>query len=662
MTGALLATAAGVLFFFLQRDTGSLVRLSYDFPFALKSPTKPEEVVVVYLDEESHRDLQQPFTAVWDRSLHARLVDVLREEKARVVAFDILFVDPNTNAPDADERFVAAVRAHEKVVSAVNHLSGAALEGVKSETLEVPFEALLKASAGLGNVSLQQQPDFGIRKHTGFLFGVGGLDEVPTLAWAAARLAGSPHAQPGAERSRPRWMNYYAPPRGLNSIGFSKVLQPHGFPPGMFRDKIVFVGSKISAGFTGDSKDEFATPYTRWGMGFAPGVEIHATQCLNWMRGDWLTRFPAWIELAVLLSFGAGFGYGATLLRPFTAALLTLVSALAIGSLACAAAWFANVWWAWLVLVAVQMPVGLLWSWLHSSLHWYAERRVLMESLSLYISPSRTKELLKHPELMKPGAKLQEVSILFTDISNYSLISEHTVLADLDKMLNSYFEKALAAVHETDGTVIKLIGDAIFAVWNTPEKQNNKEERACRTAIRLHEQLVLYEADNQNSPLKTRAGLHTGEALVGNFGSTKRFDYTVMGGAVNLASRLEGLNKHLGTSILASREFQKPIEDRFTMRPVGTFKVKGIGRSVQVCEIIGELNMMEATQPWRDTFAAALRKFKRREFDGAAMGFQETLRLKPEDGPSKFYLKEIKNLLTDSPDENWTGEVSMGEK
>ena len=636
--------------------------MSYDFPFALRSPIKADEVVVTYLDEESHKDLEQPFSAVWDRSLHAKLLDVLLAEQSKLVAFNILFVDSNTNAMAADASLVAAVKAHGKVVSAMNLLRFKAHEGTLSERLEVPFEDLLKASAGLRKTGLPIDPDFGIRMHAPILFNVGGLEEVDSLAWAAARLGGSPFVQPRAAREGARWINYYTPPGGLKSISFSKVLQRQGFESGMFRDKIVFVGSKLSAHFSGQGKDEFATAYTRWGMGFSPGVEIHATQCLNLLRGEWLTRFPKWIELELVILFGAGFGYGATLLRPLSAAALALVAGLGIICVACASVWFAQVWWSWLVLVAVQIPVGLLWSWLHSSFHWYGERRVLMESLSLHISPSRTKELLKNPELMKPGAKLEQLSILFTDISNYSLISELTVLQDLDKMLNSYFEKALEAVHETDGTVIKLIGDAIFAVWNTPELQHNKEERACRTAIRLHEQLVFYEADNQNSPLKTRAGLHTGEALVSNFGSTKRFDYTVMGAAVNLASRLEGLNKHLGTSILASREFQKPIEDKFTTRSVGTFKVKGIGRSVQVCEILGELNIMHTTQPCRDSFAAALRKFKRDEFEESSRGFEETLKIKPDDGPSKFYMKEIKALLATPPDENWTGDVNIGEK
>ena len=329
---------------------------------------------------------------------------------------------------------------------------------------------------------------------------------------------------------------------------------------------------------------------------------------------------------------------------------------------ACLLVWWTRNWFAWLIVVEVQIPVALLSSWLNQSLQWFVERKLLVESLSLHVPPSRVNELLKQPELLKPGAKLQRVSVLFTDISNYSLISESTVLKDLEKMLNQYFEAALGAVHETEGTVIKLIGDAIFAVWNAPEAQADHQERACRTALRLREQLILHDAQNENAPLRTRAGLHTGEALVGNFGSSKRFDYTVMGDAVNLAARLEGLNKHLGTLILATREFQMAIEAKFVTRPVGVFRFKGIARGVQVYEVVGTLDCLDSTKVWRDSFADGLHKFKRREFEMAGAAFEETLRLCPKDGPSQFYLKQIKRFHEKPPDENWTGEVSLDEK
>ena len=181
----------------------------------------------------------------------------------------------------------------------------------------------------------------------------------------------------------------------------------------------------------------------------------------------------------------------------------------------------------------------------------------------------------------------------------------------------------------------------------------------CRTALRLKNQLILYDAQNKNAPMKTRAGLHTGEALVGNFGSTQRFDYTVMGDAVNLAARLEGLNKHLGTLILATRDFQMAVEDKFVTRSVGVFRFKGIARSVQIFEMVGTPDCGEAMKTWRESFADGLHKFRRGEFEDAAKAFEEPLRLSAKDGPSQFYLKQIKRFHKEPPDQNWTGEVSL---
>ncbi|MDA1276916.1 MAG: CHASE2 domain-containing protein [Verrucomicrobia bacterium] len=660
--GAVFAMVSGLALFFLDGIGGGLIRASFDFPFAFRSQSQPDEVVIVYLDVESHRDLDQPFNAPWDRSLHARLVEVLRQHQAKAVAFDILFSDPSTESPASDRQFVDAVGKHGNVILSSNYSRSEPAEGMLQETIEMPFNELLEASAGWGNVNMLTDPDFGVRTHFQLRSDVSEYAAAPTLSEAAARAAGSPDTQSPPLSKRPQWLNYYGPPGTIRSVSYYQALLPGGVESGFFQNKIVFVGAKQSADFSGKGKDEFATPYTRWGLGFAPGVEIHATACLNLLRGDWLIRLPAPVEAGLLAILGAGFGLAFSRLRPLLAALAAMGAIVLTGVSSCLLVWWTHNWFAWLIVAGVQIPVALLCAWMNQSLRWYVERKLLVESLSLHLSPSRVKELLKQPDLLKPGAKLQRVSILFTDISNYSLISESTVLKDLEKMLNQYFEAALGAVHETEGTVIKLIGDAIFAVWNTPEEQADHQERACRTALRLKDQLILYDAQNKNAPMKTRAGLHTGEALVGNFGSTQRFDYTVMGDAVNLAARLEGLNKHLGTLILATRDFQMAIEDKFVARSVGVFRFKGIARGVQVFEIVGTPDCADATKTWRESFSDGLHKFRRREFEEAAKAFEETLRLSPKDGPSQFYLKQINRFHEKPPDENWTGEVSLDEK
>lgn len=323
--------------------------------------------------------------------------------------------------------------------------------------------------------------------------------------------------------------------------------------------------------------------------------------------------------------------------------------------------WKARLLFPWAIVALAQIPAAFLWSALFNSFRLYGEKKALERSLELHLSPARARQLRQRPDLLKPGAELGEVSILFSDIANFSNISGRMHAGDLFKMLNRYFEVSLGCVHETEGTVVKLIGDAIYAIWNAPFAQEDHRLRACRTALLIQERLLEFEVTYQGLPLQTRIGLHAGEVFVGNVGSTKRFDYTAIGDNVNIASRLEGLNKYLGTSILATRDVQRAAEAELTSRLVGHFRFKGISRLVEVHELIGR-RKEEATQPWKQAFASALFQFQRKQFERARADFLQTLELRPGDGPSLFYLDRIAEFTVVAPPADWSGEIELKEK
>jgi adenylate cyclase len=271
--------------------------------------------------------------------------------------------------------------------------------------------------------------------------------------------------------------------------------------------------------------------------------------------------------------------------------------------------------------------------------------------------------VLSDPNLRRRGGTKQEVSMLFTDIENFSRISETMHPSDLVNLLNQYFEAALKCFHETDGTIMDLVGDAIFAIWNAPVEQPDHCERACYTALKLQQQLGEFNAAQAGIALRTRVGLHTGVVCVGNIGSEQRFDYAAVGENTNLASRLEGLNKHLGTSVLATREIQRAVEDKLTSRLIGHVQLKGFLRAIEIYELLGPCEIAGATRPWREKFAEALQHFRRREFEAAEKAFQETIRLRQQsDGPSLFYLSQIAELRISPPPDEWIGEVVIKEK
>ena len=664
-------TGLGLLLFPIGNG---VVRLSYDLPFALRSDVAVTNVAIIYLDEKSHEELRQPMTAPWDRSLHARLIDRLTAQGAKAIIFDILFTDASAN-PAADEQLANAIKRSGRVILASSFERRETTPGFFGSWEETPYEPFRNAAVGWGNANLTVDPDYGIRRFYPTLQNIAGAASVPWMPGATARFVGAPEKATQSDLSESRWFNYYGPPGSIPSESYFKALEPEDVVSGFYKDKIVFIGGQMSADFSGKGKDEFLTPYAFWGKGFAPGVEIHATAAANLLRGDWLVRFPAFLELGLVLLVAGAAGFGLIRTQPLTAVLVTLLAAIVIAMAAHYLAWHHNLWFAWLIIVC-ELGVALLCSVIYNSLRLFVEKKLLEQSLSVHLSPALVKRVLSDPALRRRGGVKQEVSLLFTDIENFSRMSENMHPDDLVNLLNRYFEAALQCIHETDGTVMDLVGDAIFAIWNAPVEQSDHRERACRAAILLRERLAGFEDAQYGFPLRTRVGLHTGSVCVGNIGSEQRFDYAAVGENTNLGSRLEGLNKHFGTDVLATREIQRVMEDKLTSRCIGHIQVKGFARAVEVYELLGPLERTEATRAWREMFANSMAHFRKREFDAAEAAFRKTIELRSqaegavtvtgsrpaEDGPSLFYLKQIAELRDAPPPAEWIGEVSMKEK
>jgi adenylate cyclase len=250
--------------------------------------------------------------------------------------------------------------------------------------------------------------------------------------------------------------------------------------------------------------------------------------------------------------------------------------------------------------------------------------------------------------------------LFFSDIVNFTSIAEGMDSDQLAHLMNAYFEAAVSrCIHKTDGTVVKYIGDAIFALWNAPEFQSDHAVRACEAALHFRE-LGSHQVDGKE--LRTRIGLHTGLANVGNFGSAERVDYTALGENVNLASRLEGLNKFLGTVCLLSGDTKQLVGDRLITRLAGRFRLKGFEKAVEVYELIGWPGQEGDSRAWRDCFAEALLAFQRGNLDAAEKGFRRTLELHPDDGPSGLYLSRLAELRGGTLPPGWNGEIELKEK
>lgn len=668
--GVVLAALLGWLLHGFTLGSG-LLNLSYDLlAVAPRSVPPMRDVAVIHMDERSHEELRQSPNAPWDRALHARLIERLTAAGARAIVFDIVFSDPGR--PEADAPLAEAIRRSGRVILAVDRFRpgvyrgqfagsdqvGAEVTGLDKYT--PPYELFRTNAADLGSADVEPGRDLVVRRippNDGVL---------PTLSWATAAFLQAPVTQsPGAE-AVPRWIHY--PPRP--DLGISKsyyeALDPRLVPDDYFRGKVVFIGARLITKFAGDRKDEYRTPHSFWISGeqhrdslFMAGVDIQALATANLLHGDWVRRLSTPVELLLIVLLGAGIGLLLIRFRPFLAVGIALLLVVGVAAVAYGVFVGRLIWFPWLVLV-VQIAAALLWSIIFNSVRLYVENRLYVQSLELYLSPKLVKKFAHDKRLLTPGAQKQTLTILFTDIAGFTSISEGMDSDELAQLMNQYFQTAVAqCIHPTDGTVVKYIGDAIFAFWNAPDPQPDHARRACESALRFRDQPLTVV---RGQPLITRLGLHTGEANVGNFGSTRRVDYTAIGENINLASRMEGLNKYLGTQILLTGDTQRCVADQFITRPLGRFRLKGFEKSVEVFELAGWREQAGALQPLRERFAAALERFQRRDFAEAEARFQQVLQLQPDDGPAKFYLKHLAELRDHPPGPDWQGEVELKEK
>jgi class 3 adenylate cyclase len=283
----------------------------------------------------------------------------------------------------------------------------------------------------------------------------------------------------------------------------------------------------------------------------------------------------------------------------------------------------------------------------------------IMNSLA-YMWVEQGKNLAKAEELLRPGATRHQLTVFFSDIAGFTTVTEGLDPDEFAKLMNQYFETAVGqCVFPTDGTVVKFIGDAIFAIWNAPDPQVDHAWRACEAALRFRSQAIL---EVKGRPLITRIGLHTGEANVGNFGSRERFDYTAFGESINLASRLEGLNKHLGTLTLLSAVTHAQVEGKFLTRYLGRFVLKGFEKAVEVYELVAKKEDAPQFAELHESFAAGLAAFQSGDREAALMAFEAIAERWPDDGPTQFYLRTLAELgeVTDSGGR--AGEVELKEK
>lgn len=653
-------------------------------------PKASPQVVVVSVDQP---DLdffkEQGVTWPWPRQLYGPIIDFCRRARARAVIFDILFTEASSYGPEDDQRLAQAVRAAGHVVLpiflsrqekqpnpaeadllakaglTIPGPSPGGLPPYRSVTTPIPL--LLAGALGLGNVESRPDAD-GTYRRVPLVVPFKDC-WLPLLPFAAFhRVHGSPplsfeegalvleekrlplDAQGqfllkfrGPSRSHPRF--------SAANLITSEVRLSHGLPP--IYSLEAFAGKWVLVGLTAPGLlDLKASPVDA----VYPGVEVHATLLDNLLQGDFLKPVPRWLwwawtaavatvmVLAVLFSPRLVVVLGAL-------ALLTLLN-LVLSALAFMASWYLDP-----ILPNEALSLGFALAAAYSYATEGRQKKAIRTMFAQYMSETVISHLMAHPEKLKLGGERRRVTLFFSDLAGFTTLSERLAPETVVTLLNDYLSRMTEIILEEAGTVDKFEGDAIMAFWGAPLDQEDQATRACRAALRQQAALADLNQtfrDQGLPPLTIRIGLHTGEAIVGNLGSQKRFDYTVIGDTVNLASRLEGLNKFYGTTIMASEATVVECGDGVAFRELDLVAVKGRETPVKVFEVLA---LKEELTPYQaavqQEFARGLELYRQGHFPQAAAAFTAILGKTPGDGPAQAFLNRCQLLQTTPPPGDW---------
>lgn len=610
----------------------------------------PSEIVVVAMDEATYTALNVPMDRPIPRKYHAKLLERLAQMGAKRVVFDVVFAGRSAS-PEGDDALAQAV-GELPVVLAVDHRTSDQSLIVDSGVTE-PDDFLKDPATGLAVVGMQTEE--GVVRHF-FTNRDEAIKDYPSLSEAGAGYLTVERLKQADLPGPYDLIKFYGKARTIPTYSLYQIIEEAvPFPAHLVKDKVVYVGLVMKTGLGATQKDQFQTPF-----GEIFGVEIHATQAANLIERGWIKRptpLNEWLFGGALLFF---LMLSMLQARPMIA--LTLAAATAFTwlcvSYACLAQGFFLTGGS---AVTIVIPAVVL----ANLTYWYVrtrrEQQKIEAAFSLYLSPAMVGQLKKNPDLLKLGGEEIVASAIFTDIKGFTTISEQLGALGVTKMLNEYFTEVSQAVMDEGGTVIKFIGDAVFALWGAPLPQEDHARRACRAALRIQDTVDRFNESNKFPKLTTRVGVNTGRMMVGNLGSLRRFDYTAIGDAVNLAARVEGVNKYLGSTVLLTEDALKNGGDLENLHLLRMGSIKVVGKEIPV----GLYRMDQRPFPddIKREWERALELFGSRDWGSAEKLFEE---IKGKCGEletvCEFYQENITAFRAESPSAEWRGEVSMDHK
>jgi len=667
-----------------------------DLRFKVRGEVKPNsQVAIVAIDEKSINELGR---WPWSRYILAELVDKVKSYNPKVIALDITFSE--TESQDADSIFGEALGKNGKVIlgyffrnDTSQEPASQSLEQIKRSSIklikslgepksdflwqfryaELNIPQIGANAEGFGFFNVLSDEDGIMRraqlliKYKNDIYPSLNLEGVRRFLGGDVLLSLASYGVDGlyigqrripVDESGQFLVNYYGPTGTVPTYSVVDVLLGK-IPDEALKDKLVFVGATEIGIY-----DARATPFSP----AFPGIEIHATVAGNILDSRFLIKnnLTRALDTVIILIF--------PLLLVF---LLMHVQSTFGGFGIFLVFMFIHV----SVNYLLFSPLNLLLSFLYPGLslasayilfegyrNLIVERRnrYLRMAFSTYVSPELVEAIIQDPDKLKLGGEKREITVLFSDIRGFTSLSEKIPPETLVTLLNEYLNPLTQIVMGERGTLDKYIGDAIMAIFGAPLDVPDHSRRACQAALYMLERLekLNLEWEKRKWPhISTGIGINTGEAIVGNMGANVRFEYTAIGDTVNLASRLEGLNKLYGTEIIVSKSTLEGFDSsEFLFRELDLVQVKGKEQPISIFELIDFYpgNLKKTTLV--GFFSEALQLYRDRHFYRARERFADILGISPDDKPSRVYFERCTSYIAQPPPPDWDGVYIAREK
>ncbi len=451
-------------------------------------------------------------------------------------------------------------------------------------------------------------------------------------------------------------INYLGPAGMIPTYSAASLLDGH-LPPRLLKDKIVLLGATAVGIY-----DLRVTPFS----GIFPGVEIQATVIDNMLKDNFIRSPMLALPLMMLIILGLGIFLAVFLPRlsaawSFIITLATIEAYTAFNYLLFSRLNLQlELFYPLMTVILVYVGVSM-----QRFLAEERERVRIRKAFESYVAPTVVQEMLKHPEQLRLGGERREISILFSDIRGFTSMSENLDPESLVRLLHDFLNPMSNIIINHGGTIDKYMGDAIMAEFGAPLIQPDHARLACRTALEMA--VTLKKLNEQwheqgRPPLKIGVGINSGPVAVGNMGSERLFDYTAIGDNVNLASRLEGLNKYYGTSILISQHTAELLGDEFILREVDRVRVKGKAQAAGIFEVIGEGDSSPVLVKFLDAYHRGLVLYRQQRWAESLTAFTDALEIYPEDAATKRYLDLVQKYREAPPEADWEAVTVMDGK